>query len=348
MNLVSGDSLHQLLVAASAAVLLGVGSLHAQKTDVIILINGDHVTGEIKKLERGRLEYSTDDMGTLSIKWDKIVRITSNKFFQVETGRGDRYYGTLAESTDPGTMVVQLMDRYTLQLLSVVKINPIKQSIWSALDGYLDIGFDFKRARKVFNLHTAGEVRFRGRKYGFKLNAKTYFQSQDSVENVQNQNAALQLERFLANRWSIALSNEWTSNSELSLDLRTQFGLSAVWMLSQTNSSELRASAGVNLNREQYVGSDTANISGEGVVGGDFLVFRLDSPKLDVNTSLYGYPSITDLGRVRIQFDLRVSYELLKDFTVGLTFYDSFDSRPPSATASKNDFGVTIPIGWKF
>jgi hypothetical protein len=244
--------------------------------------------------------------------------------------------------------VVQLMDRYTLQLISVVKINPIKQSIWSALDGYLDIGFDFKRARKVFNLHTAGEVRFRGRKYGFKLNAKTYFQSQDSVEDVQNHNAGLQLERFLANRWSIALSNEWTSNSELSLDLRTQFGLSAVWMLSQTNSSELRTSAGVNLNREQYVGSDTANVSGEGVVGGDFLAFRFDSPKLDVNTSLYGYPSITDLGRVRIQFDLRVSYELLKDFTVGLTFYDSFDSRPPSATASKNDFGVTIPIGWKF
>ena len=89
-------------------------------------------------------------------------------------------------------------------------------------------------------------------------------------------------------------------------------------------------------------------VSGEAVVGGDFLAFRFDSPKLDANTSLYVFPSVTDLGRVRIQFDTRFSYELLKDFTVALTFYDSFDSRPPTAGVEKNDFGVTFGLGWKF
>ena len=47
-----GTSLSRILVTAAVAVVLGAASLSAQKTDVIILINGDHVTGEIKKLER--------------------------------------------------------------------------------------------------------------------------------------------------------------------------------------------------------------------------------------------------------------------------------------------------------
>jgi hypothetical protein len=38
----------------------------------------------------------------------------------------------------------------------------------------------------------------------------------------------------------------------------------------------------------------------------------------------------------------------LKDFTVGLDVFDKFDSRPPSETAQKNDFGTTLTMGWKF
>ncbi len=348
MSQILPHPLRRLLVATAATSLLGVFPLRAQKTDVIVLVNGDQVTGEIKKLERGMLEYSTDDMGTLSIKWDKIVRITSNKFFQVELSSGDKFYGTVAEPTDSGTMLVQLIQSYTLPMESVVKINPIKQTLWSGLDGYIDISLSFKKARHVFDLGAAAEARFRGRKWGFKLNGNTNFQRQDSVPNIRRDNAALQVERLLANKWSIAVRNEWSGNSEQSLDLRTQFGLTGIWTTVQTNSSLLRISGGVNLNREQYVGSDTAAVSGEGVVGGDFLVFRFDSPKLEVNTSLYAYPSITDLGRVRLQFDSRVSYELLKDFTVSLTFYDSFDSRPPSDIAAKNDYSITFGLGWKF
>ena len=344
-----GSSLHRSLVAAAATLLLGAGSLHAQKTDVIILINGDHITGEIKKLERGRLEYSTDDMSTLSIQWEKIVRITSNKFFQVETTSGDKYFGTIEEPTESGTMVVQLIERYTLPMISVVKISPIKQSFWSGLDGYVDIGLSFTKARRVFNLQTAAEVRYRGRKWGFKINGTTYFERRDDVEDdIERNNASLQLERFLVHQWSIALNNEWSSNTEQDLDLRAQFGLSGIWTTVQTNSSLLRLSGGVNLNRERFNSSDTVTVSGEAVLGGDFLVFRFDSPKLDANTSLFVFPSVTELGRIRIQFDTRFSYELLKDFTVALTFWDSFDSRPGSTTAQKNDLGVTFGLGWKF
>ena len=43
------------------------------KTDVVRLANGDHITGEVKSLNRGQLEYKTDDAGTIYFEWDKIV-----------------------------------------------------------------------------------------------------------------------------------------------------------------------------------------------------------------------------------------------------------------------------------
>ena len=43
------------------------------RTDVVTLANGDRITGEVVRLERGRLEFKTDDAGTLYLEWDKLV-----------------------------------------------------------------------------------------------------------------------------------------------------------------------------------------------------------------------------------------------------------------------------------
>ena len=77
----------------------------AQKTDVVRLRNGDEITGEIKRLDRGRLEYSTDDMGTVNIEWDEIDALSSVFTFEVELGSGTRFLGTLLEGAPPGSII---------------------------------------------------------------------------------------------------------------------------------------------------------------------------------------------------------------------------------------------------
>jgi len=62
------------LVLASAAPLIAgeteetVHPWTSKKTDVIVLVNGDRLTGEIKSLDRGKLTFSTNDMGTIRIR----------------------------------------------------------------------------------------------------------------------------------------------------------------------------------------------------------------------------------------------------------------------------------------
>ena len=47
-----------------------------------------------------------------------------------------------------------------------------------------------------------------------------------------------------------------------------------------------------------------------------------------------------------MQLDAGVKHELWKDLFVSLTLYNTYDSRPPNASANTNDVGVVTSIGW--
>lgn len=45
------------------------------RTFLLNFRNGNVITREIKKMEFGVLDYKTDDAGTLTINWDKVIRL---------------------------------------------------------------------------------------------------------------------------------------------------------------------------------------------------------------------------------------------------------------------------------
>ena len=66
------------------------------KIDVVVMTNGDRLTCEIKKLDRGVLYIGLDYVdGTLSVDWSKVERLDSKQLFRVETAAGITYSGTL-------------------------------------------------------------------------------------------------------------------------------------------------------------------------------------------------------------------------------------------------------------
>ncbi len=85
------------------------------------------------------------------------------------------------------------------------------------------------------------------------------------------------------------------------------------------------------------------------IVGGVlFDTFRFDSPEIQINASAVVFPSVVQAGRVRIQADAKLRLELFKDLFWQLSFFESFDSDPPSALSNRNDFGITTSFGWSF
>src|SRR5271157_2897211 len=92
-----GTSLNARTVTLSVALLLVAAPLLARdSTDVIVMKNGDHLTGEVKGLDAGVLYVSmTYILGTSSLDWTKVARLESKQLFIVKTQDGSVYKGTL-------------------------------------------------------------------------------------------------------------------------------------------------------------------------------------------------------------------------------------------------------------
>src|SRR5262249_44290352 len=78
------------------------------KTDVMVMKNGDRMTCEVKGLERGVLYVKFEYIdGTASVNWSKVARLESNYLFYVKTEDGSVYTGTLSTpETGPGRPVL--------------------------------------------------------------------------------------------------------------------------------------------------------------------------------------------------------------------------------------------------
>jgi len=316
-----------------------------EKSDLVVLVNGNNINGEIMGLARGKLDYKTDDAGRLSIEWLKVVRVTSTYTYEVETSAGERRYSALRLPSGGGDGAVQLDDGTTIPIADVVALVPLEAGFFSRLSAYLDLGFALAKANKAVTLNTDGLVAYRGERMGTSLQYSLYVQDSSNVATASNGSIQLIGDLYFG-RWMAQLSLGAEQNSELDLKLRLTLSGGAAYSAIQNNSMELTAKAGLAGVREQYSTGDPSWYL-TGYLAGSWEVFRYDSPKLDAGISVAAYPYFTDLGRVRVETNIRVKYELFSDFNVGLNVSDTYDSRPPES-GSNNDYNLSVTIGWSY
>jgi hypothetical protein len=324
------------------------GTAFAQRTDVIVLFNGDRVTGEIRSYAAGRLSVETDIGSDLSLRWDRITSITSDKQFEVETTDGRYDYGSLAPSTPPGKLVVVSEGKPTeIEFLAVVRISPIHQTFWRRWDGSLGLGFNYTQASAIVQFTLNANAVFRRPTFAASAALSTFFSSQSGVPSSQRANFTLDYQKFLKERWFVAGFGGADRNIDLGLDLRVSLGAGYGRYLVQTNSTTLGVLLGISGDHENPV-DGTPSFEVAAVIGAQFSTFTYDFPKITVNATLSVLPYLTDSGRVRVEFNVQAKREIVRDFYLSLSIFDSYDSRDPSTQQAKNDWGPVLSLGWTF
>ena len=336
------------LAALVALVVAAAPAVAAQKVDTLTFRNGDRVTGEIKRLSRGELEYATSPMGTVGARWIHVVRIESPRFFELTVRSGARYYGALRAPPDTGRVIIHVAHfADTVRLDSIVDIVPIGQGLWHRIGGYLDLGLTFAKANSNTQFTFGAEARYRTRGWLARLTAQSYYQKQASTSATRRSSITFFGQRFLDGLWGVGGSTSLENNEELGLDSRGTLAGAVGLALERSTATLITAYAGLAGTAEDYSGVDrTTNLEGLLALEGD--IYRFGDHRLDLSARAHALPSLTDRGRVRVEIDVRVSYELLRDFTLGLTAYDDFDSRPPGGSGSANDYGTSFTVGWTF
>ena len=330
-----------LFVCAPAAV--------AAKTDVVQLVNGNAITGEIKSLEFGALSYGTDSMGTVTIDWEDIVGIRSPQSLQVEITDGTRYFGTLQLAQDQYQITVNTADgEVTLAMAKIVRITPIDTNdrFWSRVEGSFGLGVTSDRASEVTTFNLATDVLYRERKYLVGFTANASITEQPGQDRSQRSTLGGNYQRFRPNRWFTDWFVNWETNQQLGIQNRFIAGGGLGRYLVQTNRNQFSMTLGVNGTREQFVGDEDSATVAEGRIQVRYLHRQL-VPDAHMSMTANVYPLLSDLAVYRAETDISFRREFVKDLYLDITLYHSYTTDPP-ADAEKRDYGLTTSIGYSW
>ena len=336
------------------ASLLGCGCVWGydrDKTDIVVLRNGDRISGDIVSLEYGILTLKTDNMSTLNIEWPAVQSIKSKFGFAIERLDGTKYHGSISTTEEGAGADLRVENEGGAALIpmeEVERISRYSSSFWNRINGALALGFSYSKSSSI----EVSSVNFNSSYRSTTIDGSLAFSSnttKDSSGTTTNRDlltAGVQFLRQSRNFWGLLGSLE--RDQSLGIDARLVGGAAVGRRFVQSNYTELTGIAGIVATEEWLVDSPSAKASVEAVVGGSWNVFKFIEPKTRLDLGLYAFPSLTESGRVRSTGNLSLTHKFPHDITVGLTGYLSYDNQPPEAGAEKSDYGITFNLGYSF
>jgi hypothetical protein len=347
------DPMPRLLTTLATVLALSLAAavppaLAAPRRDVVVLRNGSRVIGEIRAMTKSRLELKTDDMGTLQIEWDNIVALTSPEFFEVEDMNGGLHFGSLHPGPGDDTLeVVAEWGNDVLPLWQVARIQLVKTKFWDKFTGSLDVGGGYTSATELLQVTFDAEVNYKRPRFEAVARADAVLTQQPEADDTQRVAFVLGYTRILKHRHRLYTLGMLEQNQELGFDLRSSLVAGWSYALARDRKNLLTGGAGLAVNREKPLeGESTTNL--EAVLGLNYENFAYDFPNTDVQVTTFGFLGLSQWGRYRLEANASLRRELFSDFYVGLKAYESYDSDPATEGASKNDWGLSLTLGYSF
>jgi hypothetical protein len=312
----------------------------AQKTDKVLLKNGDVLTGEIYGLKLAILDLNMTSTGSVEVKWETVERIISDKIYQVTVKKGDVFVTKLDSA---------FFKTHHFILDDIVDFVRIKDRFWRNLDGDVGLGFNYTKSSDILQFNFSSSITYVRPKLelNLSLNSNISSLSTDSLLS-KNQDATLGILHNLKNAYYLFSSLGWQQNTQLGLANRFILAAGAGKLFINDNHHRLLSGTGLSYNVEQSDKNADYTQNLEALATINFKKFKYFTPKVSIDATYTIYAGITDWGRIRMNLSLNTKYEIFRNFNVGLTFYDNYDNKPLAGAVSNNDYGINFTISYTF
>jgi putative salt-induced outer membrane protein YdiY len=329
-------------------------STHAKKLrgDVVTMKNGDRLTGEVNGLDNGVLSIETDYSSTnLYVDWNQVVTVRSTATYLITFANGVHVTGRIERS--PGSdehpedvTIVGDNGELHVPYPSVVEMESKKPSVWRQLKGSVDAGVSFTSGNSQISANTDLNVRYSTPKWSASAALGTSFSDQSGGTKTNRNDLSFGGQRFLSRNAYLGGLLDFLHSSQQDLDLRTTLGGGYGRYWKRTTNTEFRWLGGLVYAQESFATpTKKSDSNAEGLLGVAYDSYRFKVG--EIHLQAYVFPGLSDSGRVRTTTDNSLVIKLTNNFHFTLSFWDNYDSRPPT-TAKKNELGLSSAIGWAF
>jgi hypothetical protein len=319
--------------------------LHAQN-DTIHLKNNNVLVGEVKSFRTGIIiietSYSEEDF---KIEFNKVKKLFIQRKCHIILTDNRRRFGNI--STDPnGTVVITLengkIERYRLE--EVVALMEVEDNFWKRFKASIDLSYNFTKANNDKQFTITGEFEYINKRVLLNGKISVLNSTQDNADNIKRTDANLDLKRLFSKKWYFLGEFSFLKNTEQALEGRFFPNIGVGRFLLSKDNFYLGLSIGYAYIIENYVDAALDKTSSEMSIYSDFNMF--DFNDFSLKTKIKVYPSLSEEGRIRTDFDLSLKYDLPLDFYIKMGFTLNFDNQPAIA-GNDFDYVFNSGVGWK-
>ena len=344
------------IVILSCAFAIAIPLLAREKTDIIVMNNGDRLTCEIKGLDSGTLSVNFDYiLGTASVDWSKVDHLESKQRFLVKTQDGSVYSGTLRTIDTPSKRPIQIEisvepdHTVAVDQSKIIRMTETSATVWQRFNGQINSGISYSKGNQATQYNLAASLEYpterwvAGGSYNSSLAASTG--STVSTRNALDLYAA-RLLRW--DNWFYAGVADFLQSSEQGIDFRTNLGGGVGRYLKNTNRTNIWVMGGLawqNTRYSQSLGEQgTQNVAAASIAAqAKFFVFN----KTNLTINGYVLPALSQPGRVYTNTTVTYYVKLFGGLNWNVSFYGNWDNQPPR-NFSGSDYGTSSGLGWSF
>jgi len=343
-------------IILSFALLLAMSLPARDKTDVLVMKNGDRMTCQVKGLSAGVLYVAFDYIdGTVSVDWSKVSRLESSQLFVVKTQNGSVYTGTLTTPETAGGRPVKIQVVETrgqgevLDRSKIVQMVATSESFWQRFSGEVSFGTTYTKGNQTTQYTLGSDVIYPRQRWSAEASFTSNLSSSAGVDVSTRNSLQLGVRRLLPwSNWFYSGVGGFLQSSEQGIALQSTVGGGIGRYLKHSDRTRISVLAGMALQNTNYTTQVTApgnqNL-GAALIAAEAKVFRFSRTNLDATATLM--PALSDPGRLRFGTNVTYYIKIYSRLKWNFSFYGNWDNQPPPGF-SGSDYGSSTGISWTF
>ena len=327
------------------------------KTDILVMKNGDHMTCEVKGLDQGVLYVSFDYIdGTTSVDWSKVLRLESKQLFVVKTASGEVYSGTLKTPEKPADQPVKIEvmasaahEAAVIERAQIVTMIATSDKFWERFNGEVALGLIYAKGNQSTQYSLSSGTSYVRERWTAGANFDSNLSSSAGISTSTRNSLSVTAQHLLPpENWFYSGLGGFLTSTEQQIQLQNTIGGGIGRFVKNTNRTRISLLGGAAWQGTTYQSPVPAS-NNQNLVAGliyvDAKFFRFNKTSFNANAALL--PALSEPGRLRIDTNAAYYIKIFSKLKWNISFYGNWDNQPP-LNLSGSDYGSSAGLSWTF